>query len=199
VSIIHLNTTYSSGRWIFYYTLQRVSTVHLPDNDLSVQPNNVTVYTLDLYVVFVRLINTLLKNTQRHGVTQTVFLVDSSMWSLVRKHREFHFGSYTLAGGGSEQDSDDPLFTKRNFNSLSCWQRGILSGILRGILRLVWIHYAANSTLKMWAYICPKRPQNRHQSVVSISTFCHVDILGGSGPLTGLLHLWNILEFFSPT
>lgn len=136
-----------------------------------------SVYTRFIGCVW-RIINTLWRNTHRHGVTQTIFLLDSSMWSLVRKYREFHFGSYTPAGGVSEKDSDVPIFTKWKFNSLSCWQRGIL--------RLIWIHYVSNSTLKMWAYICPKRPQNHQKSVVTTSTFCNIDRLGGAGPLTGL-------------
>jgi len=75
-------------------------------------------YILDLYVVFGWKINTLLRNTHHHGVTQTVFLADSSMWSHLRKYIDFHFGSYTPEDGGSEQDTDIPVFTKRKFNPI---------------------------------------------------------------------------------
>jgi hypothetical protein len=110
VPIIPPNITYRSSTVVFYYTLQHVLAVlrsyhqagvghteifffflcirHLSDDGWSAHPKHVVLKTivLFLYVMFVRTIRTLLRNTQRCDVTQDSLTQPGSYRQQTQQH-----------------------------------------------------------------------------------------------------------------
>jgi len=171
---------------LLYCTLQRVSTVHLSDDDWSVQPKKVAVFILDFHLVFGRTINTLLRNTHRHGVTQTVFLADSSTWSLVRKYRGFH---RVLTHLEAEAANRFPIYLYLQSGNSTLY-------LVSDVAYYVWLEFIM-LLIRPWKceYIMSETSATPTPKCSKNIDFFRVDRLGGSGPLTDLLHLWHISNF----